>query len=58
MTGSQIDVPSATVVGNVITSTVTGNNTMTGGTNMILEPSAAGTLAGNLNLTFCVTRDN
>ena len=58
MTGSQIDVPSATVVGNVITSTVTGNNTMTGGTNMILEPSAAGTLAGNLNLTFCVTRNN
>jgi hypothetical protein len=58
MTGSQIDVLSATVVGNVITSTVTGNNTMTGGTNMILEPSAAGTLAGNLNLTFCVTRDN
>lgn len=58
MTGSQIDVPSATVVGNVITSTVTGNNTMTGGTNMILEPSAAGTLAGHLHLTFCVTRDN
>jgi len=58
MTGSQIDVPSATVVGNVITSTVTGNNTMTGGTNMILEPSAAGTLTGHLHLTFCVTRDN
>jgi len=58
MTGSQIDVPSATVVGNVITSTVTGNNTITGGTNMILEPSAAGTLAGHLHLTFCVTRDN
>ena len=58
MTGSQIDVPSATVVGNVITSTVTGNNTMTGGTNMILEPSAAGTLAGHIHLTFCVTRDN
>jgi hypothetical protein len=58
MTGSQIDVLSATVVGNVITSTVTGNNTMTGGTNMILEPSAAGTLAGHLHLTFCVTRDN
>ena len=58
MTGSQIDVLSATVVGNVITSTVTGNNTMTGGTNMILEPSAAGTLAGHLHLTFEVTRDN
>jgi len=58
MTGSQIDVPSATVVGNVITSTVTGNNTMTGGTNMILEPSAAGTLGGYLHLTVCVTRDN
>jgi hypothetical protein len=58
MTGSQIDVPSATVVGNVITSTVTGNNTMTGGTNMILEPSAAGTLAGHVHFTFCVTRDN
>ena len=58
MTGSQIDVPSATVVGNVITSTVTGNNTMTAGTNMILEPSAAGTLAGHVHFTFCVTRDN
>jgi hypothetical protein len=58
MTGSQIDVPSATVVGNVITSTVTGNNTMTGGTNMILEPSAAGTLGGFLHLNFCVTRNN
>ena len=58
MTGSQIDVPSATVVGNVITSTVTGNNTMTAGTNMILEPSAAGTLGGHVHFTFCVTRDN
>ncbi len=58
MTGSQIDVPSATVVGNVISSTVTGNNTMTAGTNIILEPSAAGTLAGNVHFTFCVTRDN
>ena len=58
MTGSQIDVPSATVVGNVITSTVTGNNTMTAGTNMILEPSAAGTTAGHIHFTFCVTRDN
>ena len=58
MTGSQIDIPSATVVGNVITSTVTGNNTMTAGTNIILEPSAAGTLAGHVHFTFCVTRDN
>ena len=58
MTGSQIDIPSATVVGNVISSTVTGNNTMTAGTNMILEPSAAGTLGGHVHLTFCVTRNN
>jgi len=58
MTGSQIDVPSATVVGNVITSTVTGNNIITGGTNMILEPSAAGTTTGHIHFTFCVTRNN
>lgn len=58
MTGSQIDIPSATVVGNVISSTVTGNNTMTAGTNIILEPYAAGTLGGHVHFTFCVTRDN
>ncbi len=58
MTGSQIDIPSATVVGNVISSTVTGNNTMTAGTNMILEPSAAGSLGGHVHFTFFVTRDN
>jgi len=58
MTGSQIDVPAATVVGNVITSTVTGNNVITAGTNMIIEPSAAGALGGQGHITFCVTRDN
>jgi len=58
MTGSQIDVPAATVVGNVITSTVTGNNVITAGTNMIIEPSAVGALGGQGNITFCVTRDN
>ena len=58
MTGSQIDVPAATVVGNVITSTVTGNNVITAGTNMIIEPSAAGALGGQGHITFCVTRNN
>lgn len=58
MTGSQIDIPSATVVGNVISSTVTGNNTITAGTNIILEPSAAGALGGHVHYTFCVTRNN
>ncbi len=58
MTGSQIDIPSATVIGNVISSTVTGNNTITAGTNIILEPSAAGSLEGHVHFTFCVTRDN
>jgi hypothetical protein len=58
MTGSQIDVPAATGVGNVITSTVTGNNVITAGTNMIIEPSAAGALGGQGHIIFCVTRDN
>jgi len=58
MGSSQIDVPAATVVGNVISSTVTSNNVITGGTNIIIEPSAAAALGGQGHITFCVTRDN
>lgn len=53
MTGSQIDVPSATLLGNVINTTPTANNTFSNGDVLKIEPSAASTLGGEVLVMVC-----
>jgi len=53
MTGSQIDITTGHLLGNVVNSTPTANNVFSSGDVLKIEPSAAGTLAGEVLYTIC-----
>jgi hypothetical protein len=53
MTGSQIDITTGHLLGNVVNSTPTANNVFSAGDVLKIEPSAAGTLAGEVLYTIC-----
>lgn len=53
MTGSQIDITTGHLLGNVVNSTPTANNTFTAGDSLKIEPSAASTLGGEVLYTIC-----
>lgn len=55
LTGSQIDASSALALGNIVSTTPTGNNTFSAGDTITLEKSIASGAAGILDITLCVT---
>ena len=53
MTGSQIDITTGHLLGNVVNSTPTANNVFSAGDVLKIEPSAASTLGGEVLYTIC-----
>ena len=53
MTGSQIDITTGHLLGNVVNSTPSANNVFSAGDVLKIEPSAASTLGGEVLYTIC-----
>jgi hypothetical protein len=56
LTGSQIDMSSALLLGNIVSSTPTANNTFVAGDVIRIETSVSGAVGGNSSVTLCMLK--
>jgi hypothetical protein len=56
LTGSQIDMSSALLLGNIVSSTPTANNTFVAGDVIRIETSVSGAVGGNSSVTICMLK--
>jgi hypothetical protein len=57
LTGSQVDITTGLVLGNIVSTTPTGNNTFSAGEQITFETSKTTPGSGNCTVVLCLTRD-
>jgi len=57
LTGSQVDITTSLVLGNIVSTTPTGNNTFSAGEQITFETSKTTPGSGNCTVVLCLTRD-